>query len=69
MATIEIRMVRKATKREYVVEWEVAKKDGSIETTEGKIEYKKGDIIVTDKDGKKLIYPRVVFHEIYETVD
>lgn len=55
----------KAMKKPVLVEFEFAKKDGEIDTIEGKMSYKKGDAIITGVKGERYPCRRDIFDETY----
>lgn len=58
----------KAVKKPITVEFEFASEDGSINTLEGKMSYKKGDAIITGIKGEKYACRRDIFDKTYDIV-
>ncbi len=59
----------KAMKKPVLVEFEFAKKDGEIDTIEGKMSYKKGDAIITGVKGERYPCRRDIFDETYIRIE
>ena len=56
-------------RKNVIVEFEFATKDGKIETLEGVVSYKKGDAIITGIKGEKYPCRRDIFDESYTIVE
>lgn len=56
----------KAIKKPVIVNFEYAQEDGVIQTLEGLMSYKAGDIIITGVKGEKYPCRRDIFEETYE---
>lgn len=58
----------KAIKKPIVIEFEFAEEDGEVEALGGKVEYKKGDAIITGVMGEKYPCRRDIFDQTYDIV-
>ena len=56
----------KAVKKPIAVDFEFASEDGSINTLEGKMSYKKGDAIITGVQGERYACRRDIFDQTYD---
>ncbi len=58
----------KAVKKAVEVEFEFAEEDGTIETLEGRMKYRKGDAIITGVRGEKYPCRRDIFDQTYDII-